>query len=217
MWLRGPTIVGANERSVSPVGCRRSRSDSSLLAWKGEWSPLQGLQATIERTEHRFDWRKSRQFFSQRIGSELPGGQSRPYPLRNIGSSPTNPTSESPWKSRVLSFLIYQILRSDNISWCWGCAAGRKEWLEGKIEKAFSFIWKYGKTGNDKIRSFSDGIQSVSENAFAGWYSLTNVSIPKTLRKCMTSLVYMISWLSNKDFRKDAWKEYSFDWQQNAV
>ena len=42
-------------REASPQWGVPKASDSSLLARKGERSPLQGLRATIERTEHWFE------------------------------------------------------------------------------------------------------------------------------------------------------------------
>ena len=47
----GHAAAAANDTTVSPVGCSPTgERELSLLARKGERSPLQGLRATIERT-----------------------------------------------------------------------------------------------------------------------------------------------------------------------
>jgi len=54
--------------------------------------------------------RKSHRRISQRIGSELPGGESRPYPLRAIGSSSSilfQETSLTMISSAVREVFIY--------------------------------------------------------------------------------------------------------------
>ena len=85
-------------------------SDRISLAYSAkqiEENRRKGMMSASGKLPDDRQWRKFHRILSQRIGSDLPGGQSRPYPLRTLVRVQLSPPKRKPLKINGFFFYIF--------------------------------------------------------------------------------------------------------------